>query len=191
MRNRLREICSSPLKHWHEEVQQIGALVSDHVAVTKPDDSSNNNNNGTDHDNDNIADTDKDAASSDAALVRAEYLSLSLQLCLEQPLKTPFVAAVALIVNIRHPDVVAELLEKAAGIVEWSVATGEWREAKLALKLLACMHSCLEGAGLFTVLEELFSRAVDLQTASSDDVRESLRRLCRSRRWLSADSFFL
>jgi nuclear cap-binding protein subunit 1 len=41
---------------------------------------------------------------------------------------------------------------------------------KLYLKLLACLQGCLEGDGVFPLLEELFSRAADLQTASSDDV---------------------
>lgn len=31
----------------------------------------------------------------------------------------------------------------------------------------------LEGEGVFPVLEELFSRAADLQTASSEDVRQN------------------
>ena len=41
---------------------------------------------------------------------------------------------------------------------------------KLYLKFLACLQACLEGDGVFPLLEELFSRAADLQTASSDDV---------------------
>jgi len=138
VRNRLREICDSPLKRWHEETQQIGALVADHAA--------------------------------DDQAVRSEFLDFSLRLCLEQPLKTPFIAAVALIVNVRQPDVVRELLARTAAAVETAVAAGEWRDVKLALKLLACMAGCLEGSGLFPVLEELFNRAVDLQTASSEDV---------------------
>ena len=48
---------------------------------------------------------------------------------------------------------------------------GAWREVKLVLRLLACLQGVLEGDGVFPILEELFSRAVDLQTASSEDVR--------------------
>ena len=47
---------------------------------------------------------------------------------------------------------------------------GAWREVKLVLRFLACLQGLLEGEGVFPILEDLFSRAVDLQTASSEDV---------------------
>jgi nuclear cap-binding protein subunit 1 len=103
-------------------------------------------------------------------LLRANFVDLVLQLAVEQPLKTPFVAAVVLIANATRPEVVDLLLGKLAALVEGRIGQGEWREAKLYLKLLACLQGCLEGEGVFPVLEELFARAVDLQTASSEDV---------------------
>lgn len=51
---------------------------------------------------------------------------------------------------------------------------GAWREVKLLLRFLGCMQAILENDGVFPVLEELFSRAVDLQTASSEDVSLSV-----------------
>ena len=48
---------------------------------------------------------------------------------------------------------------------------GAWREVKLVLRFLACLQGLLDGEGVFPILEDLFSRAVDLQTASSEDVR--------------------
>lgn len=118
---------------------------------------------------------------------------------MEQPLKTPFVAAVVLVVNtltykpvasqngddaggdvamvegqseepIPTSGVVDDLLAKAAAAIEEKVKAGEWRAVKLYLKLLACLQSCLEGDGIFPVLDVLFDRAVELQTASSEDV---------------------
>lgn len=106
--------------------------------------------------------------------VRKIFIDLTLQIALEQPLKTPFVAAVILIVNTLKPAVVEELLAKAATQTEERAKAGDWSEVKLYLKLLACLHSCLAGEGIFPLLEELFSRAVDLQTASSEDVRIGL-----------------
>jgi nuclear cap-binding protein subunit 1 len=111
-----------------------------------------------------VADNDDDA------VLREQFVDLCVQVALEQPLKTPFVAAVVLVVNTLKPEIALEILRKAAGGVERAVEAGQWREVKLGLKLLACLQAMLDGDGLFPVLEELFSRAVDLQTASSDDV---------------------
>ncbi|KAH7033132.1 MIF4G like-domain-containing protein [Microdochium trichocladiopsis] len=101
--------------------------------------------------------------------VRACLLELIPQMAVEQPLKTPFVAAVVLVVNSLKPELLGDLLARLASATQERIQAGEWREVKLYLKLLACLQACLEGDGLFPVLEELFSRAVDLQTASSDD----------------------
>lgn len=89
---------------------------------------------------------------------------------LEQPLKIPFVAAVVLVVNSLKPEVLAAVLERITSATEESVREGEWRDVKLNLKFLACLQSCYDDDGLFPVLDELFNRAVDLQTASSEDV---------------------
>ncbi|KAL2152524.1 hypothetical protein VTH82DRAFT_5708 [Thermothelomyces myriococcoides] len=105
----------------------------------------------------------------DDELLRQNFVDLVLQLAVEQPLKTPFVAAVVLLANTTRPEVVDMLLAKLARLVEEKIGLGEWREVKLYLKLLACLQGCLEGEGVFPLLEELFARAVDLQTASSED----------------------
>ncbi|RYO77998.1 hypothetical protein DL766_010499 [Monosporascus sp. MC13-8B] len=101
--------------------------------------------------------------------LRTSFLDLVPQMVIEQPLKTPFVAAVVLVVNSLKPELLDELLAKVATATEEKVKMGDWRDVKLYLKFLACLQSCLDGDGLFPVLEELFSRAVDLQTGSSDD----------------------
>lgn len=103
-------------------------------------------------------------------MLRGNFVDLVLQLAVEQPLKTPFVAAVVLLANTTRPEVVDLLLAKIVALVEEKIGTGEWRDVKLYLKLLGCLQSCLNGEGVFPVLEELFARAVDLQTASSEDV---------------------
>ena len=106
----------------------------------------------------------------DDELLRGNFCDLILQLTVEQPLKIPFLAAVVLVANTNRPEVVDTLLVKLVSNVETMIGMGEWRDVKLYLKLLACLQSCLEGEGVFPLLEDLFSRAVDLQTASSDDV---------------------
>lgn len=111
-----------------------------------------------------VADNDDDSQ------LRENFVSLVCQLVVEQPLKTPFVAAVVLVMNTLKPDITVEVLRRVTATTEENIKDGKWREVKLNLKFLACLQSCLEGDGLFPVLEELFARAVDLQTASSDDV---------------------
>ncbi|KAI8166803.1 Nuclear cap-binding protein subunit 1 [Colletotrichum sp. SAR 10_70] len=101
--------------------------------------------------------------------LRESFISLVLQLALEQPLKTPFVAGVILLVNTLKPEIVGEILVKLSAATQEKIEAGQWRDVKLYLKLLACLQSSLDGEGIFNVLDELFNRAVDLQTASSDD----------------------
>lgn len=88
----------------------------------------------------------------------------------EQPFKTPFVAAIVIVINPHESEVAQELLKRAAKAIQENLEAGHWREVKLVLRFLACLQGLLEDDGVFPLLEELFSRAVDLQTASSEDV---------------------
>ncbi|KAK3326565.1 MIF4G like-domain-containing protein [Apodospora peruviana] len=105
----------------------------------------------------------------DDELLRGNFVDVILQLAVEQPLKAPFLAAVVLVANTNKPEIVDMLLPKLVANIESRIRDGEWRDVKLYLKLLACLQSCLEGEGVFPVLEELFARAGVLQTASSED----------------------
>ena len=96
--------------------------------------------------------------------------SLTVPSVVEQPLKIPFVAAVVLIINPQKPELAEEILTEAGRAIREYLEAGQWREVKLVLRLLGCLQGLLEGDGVFTILEELFSRAADLQTASSEDV---------------------
>lgn len=89
---------------------------------------------------------------------------------LEQPFKVPFVAAIVLVINPLKPEIVQEMISRATRSMQENLQMGAWREFKLVLRFLACLQGLLEGDGVFPILEELFSRAVDLQTASSEDV---------------------
>lgn len=166
LRKQLLDIADSPLRGVHEEIKGVAQLLADNY---------------------------------DDLRLRETFVDLALQLVVEQPLKTPFVAAVVLVLNTlthktavsRHGEdggddtkmaegqaeepvstsgVVDDLLAKAAAAIEEKVKAGEWRTVKLYLKLLACLQSCLEGEGIFPILDALFDRAVELQTASSEDV---------------------
>lgn len=173
MRKQLQDIADLPLRGITEEIRNIAQLLADNY---------------------------------DDSRLRESFVDLALQLALEQPLKTPFVAAVALVLNtltfkaqvplnaqngsaedatmedgveapkpaepVPEPTtkVVDDLLAKATAGLEEKVKAGEWREVKLYLKLLACLQNCLEGDGVFPILDALFDRAIELQTSSSEDV---------------------
>ncbi|KAL8830435.1 MAG: hypothetical protein Q9191_001433 [Dirinaria sp. TL-2023a] len=101
--------------------------------------------------------------------IRNTYLELTVQLVTEQPFKIPFVAATVLAVNASKPEVAQEILARSAVGIQGHLKAGAWREVKLVLRFLGCMQDMLDGDGIFPVLDELFSSAADLQTASSED----------------------
>ncbi|KAJ5358538.1 uncharacterized protein N7496_010951 [Penicillium cataractarum] len=102
--------------------------------------------------------------------LRDTLINISLDLVLEQPMKIPFVAATALFTYNNKPELGTELLNKAAAALQKYIDSGSWREVKLLVRFLGCLQPLYEGDGIFTLLEELFARAVDLQTASSEDL---------------------
>ncbi|EAW08608.1 NCBP1 family protein [Aspergillus clavatus NRRL 1] len=102
--------------------------------------------------------------------LRRSYVELAIDLVIEQPLKIPFIAATALVANDYKPEIVEDVLKRARDSLQQYVDAGAWREVKLLLRFLGCLQSIFEGDGVFPILEELFARAVDLQTASSEDL---------------------
>lgn len=92
----------------------------------------------------------------------------------EQPLKIPFVAAIVLVVNSQKSEIAVEVLDKVGETLQGHINNGSWRDVKLLLRFLGCLQGLFEADGIFQILEELFSRAVDLQTASSEDVQLAL-----------------
>ncbi|PYI23298.1 cap binding protein [Aspergillus violaceofuscus CBS 115571] len=102
--------------------------------------------------------------------IRGVFLETTITLVLEQPLKIPFIAATVLAANVLNPEPVSELLTRAGEALQGYVDDGAWREVKLLLRFLGCLQGILDGDGIFPVLEEIFARAVDLQTASSEDL---------------------
>lgn len=101
--------------------------------------------------------------------LRNSFYDLTLQLVLEQPFKIPFVAAVLLVVNTMRQDIVQEILVRAAAGTNNAIARGEWREVKLYMKLLGSLQGLLDGDGVFPVLQDILTKAVDLQTENNED----------------------
>jgi nuclear cap-binding protein subunit 1 len=104
--------------------------------------------------------------------LRKSYVDIATDLVIEQPLKIPFIAATVLVANNYKSELVEDVLKRARESLQQYIDAGAWREVKLLLRFLGCLQSIFEGDGVFPILEELFARAVDLQTASSEDVSE-------------------
>lgn len=107
--------------------------------------------------------------------LRSSFYELALQLVVEQPFKIPFVAAVVLACNTLKGEVTAEVLKRAAEKMNSAIEKGEWREVKLLMKFLGGLQGVLEGEGVWIVLQDLMTKAVDLQTENNEEVCEVLR----------------
>lgn len=101
--------------------------------------------------------------------VRDTFCTVALKLVIEQPFKIPFVAGVVLYANGDNAEVAKEIITRAAPQAQGLLDEGEWRQFKLMLRFLACMSQLYEEDGILPILDELFGRAADLQTASQDD----------------------
>lgn len=112
--------------------------------------------------------------------LRNGFLDLLLQLVVEQPFKTPFLAAVVVTVNTLKSELAAELLARAAERTNLKIKEGEWREVKLLMKFLGSLQGLLEGDGVWSVLQDLFTKAVDLQTENNEEVRSCFLTRCRT-----------
>jgi nuclear cap-binding protein subunit 1 len=101
--------------------------------------------------------------------VKDTLSSVALRLVIEQPFKIPFVAAVVLFAHSEKKQIAADVVARAGAQLQEHLDKGQWREFKLTLRFLACLSRVYEQDGVLPVLEELFNRAVDLQTASQED----------------------
>ena len=74
---------------------------------------------------------------------------------------------------MKKPEFTEDVLKKIGSALQKYLDDGCWREVKLCLRFLGSLQGLFGGEGVFSVLEDLFQRAVELQTESSDDVRQS------------------
>ena len=89
---------------------------------------------------------------------------------IEQPLKIPFIAAIILVANTRKPEFATDVLKRITESLQTTLNGGSWRQVKLFLRLLGSLQGMFEGDGIFRFLDDLFTRAADLQMKSSEDV---------------------
>ncbi|KAF2181829.1 cap binding protein [Zopfia rhizophila CBS 207.26] len=99
-----------------------------------------------------------------------EFFNTFIQLVVEQPFKIPFAAAIIFYANDSKPEVATEALNRTAERMQQVLNAGQWKEFKLLLRFFACLQSLFEGDGVFTILQQLFDSAVDLQSANENDV---------------------
>ncbi|KAH6684152.1 MIF4G like-domain-containing protein [Halenospora varia] len=100
---------------------------------------------------------------------RNSFYELAVQLVVEQPFKIPFVAAVILVINTLRSEMVDEVLSRTAARANQKIREGEWREVKLLMKFLGGLQGLLEGDGVWSVLQDLLTKAVDLQTENNEE----------------------
>lgn len=72
--------------------------------------------------------------------------------------------------NSEKANVAEEILGRAGPMCQEALDAGDWRSFKLFLRFLACLAPLYKEDGIVPILDELFNRAVDLQTASPEDV---------------------
>ncbi|KAK3676437.1 Nuclear cap-binding protein subunit 1 [Recurvomyces mirabilis] len=101
--------------------------------------------------------------------VKDIFATVALKLIVEQPFKIPFVAAVVLYANAENAEVARDAIAKTVPRLQEYLEAGQWREFKLVLRFLACLSPLYEEDAISPILDQLFDRAVDLQTASQDD----------------------
>jgi nuclear cap-binding protein subunit 1 len=65
------------------------------------------------------------------------------------------------------------LVERIGARLNEGVEKGEWRDVKLCLKFLGGLQGVLEGEGVWIVLQDLLTKAVDLQTENNEEVSSS------------------
>lgn len=102
--------------------------------------------------------------------VRNGFFELVERVVVEQSFKVPFVAAVVLAVNGMRGEIGGEVVGRMAGRLNESIGKGEWRDVKLCLKFLGGLQGVLEGEGVWIVLQDLLTKAVDLQTENNEEV---------------------
>lgn len=101
--------------------------------------------------------------------VRDTLSTVVLKLVSEQPFKIPFVAAVVLYANAEKSEIAKDVIQKVGQNAQEALEGGKWREFKLLMRFLACLSTLFEEDGIMPILDELFNRAAELQTASSED----------------------
>jgi len=102
--------------------------------------------------------------------VRGDLLDILIQLVVEQPLKIPIVSSIVLYANDKTPEAAKEVIARAGRKAQSAVILGDWREFKLILRFFSLLQGILDGEGVLQIFDDLFDRAVDLQTKSSKDV---------------------
>ncbi|RKF71595.1 Nuclear cap-binding protein subunit 1 [Golovinomyces cichoracearum] len=102
--------------------------------------------------------------------LKTGFLDLIIQLVMEQPFKIPFIAAVVMFTDTMQRELVTEVLEKSVSRLNEYIQKGNWREVKLLMKFLGSLQGILEGEGIWIVLQDFLTKAVDLQTENNEDI---------------------
>ncbi|EME43505.1 hypothetical protein DOTSEDRAFT_174369 [Dothistroma septosporum NZE10] len=105
----------------------------------------------------------------DDEYVKETFGTVALGVVAEQPFKIPFIAAVVQYANIEKSEVAQDVINRTGERLQQALEAEQWRQVKLLLRFLSCLSELFQKDGVLPILDELFSRAADLQTESSED----------------------
>ena len=75
-----------------------------------------------------------------------------------------------LLVNTMKGEIVEEILGRVVVGMQGAMGSGEWRVVKLYTKFLGGLQGVFEGEGVWSFLQDLLTKAVDLQTENNEEV---------------------
>lgn len=107
------------------------------------------------------------AAEVDNLAIRNGVLETFIATILEQPHKTPLVAAIILVGNSANPLVGQLAVEHVHSKIELWLKQGNYNHVKISVRLLACLEPIIEsGRGVSVFLAALLDRAIELKHKS-------------------------
>lgn len=77
-----------------------------------------------------------------------------------------------MVLNTLKEEMVMQLLERTIKDLNKSIIKGDWRQVKLYMKFLGSLQGLLEGDGVFTILQDFLTKALDLQTENNEEVSD-------------------
>lgn len=111
----------------------------------------------------------------DNLAIRNGVLETFIATIMEQPHKTPLVAAIVLVANSSNSLAGQLAVEHLHSKIEGWLKQGNYNHVKIAVRLLACLEGAIdEGRGVLVFLDRLLDRAIEQDQAKDSQTRDPL-----------------
>jgi nuclear cap-binding protein subunit 1 len=111
----------------------------------------------------------------DNLAIRNGVLETFIATIMEQPHKTPLVAAIVLVANSSNSLAGQLAVEHLHSKIEGWLKQGNYNHVKIAVRLLACLEGAIEeGRGVLVFLDRLLDRAIERDQAKGSKSRDPL-----------------